>query len=82
VDGATYEASFPQLTWLVGTAEVASWRGQLDYWIFGDGQLGRVEGSVNGAAQNILPHGLLATFNVRMNATNRGEPVSIAAPRA
>jgi hypothetical protein len=81
VDGATFEASFPQLAWLVGTAAVSSWRGQLDYWVFGDGQLGRVEGSVNGAAQNILPHGLLATFNVRMNATNRGDPVSIAAPK-
>jgi hypothetical protein len=82
VDGPTFLATFPQLSWLLGDASVKPWRGQLDYWIFGDGELGRVEGSVNGAAQNILPHGLLATFNVRMTATDRDRGVSISAPRS
>ncbi len=58
-----------------------AWRGTLDYWIFGDGELGRVEGFVNGAAQDILPHGLLATFNVRMIATDRDRGVTISPPR-
>jgi hypothetical protein len=81
VDGPTFMATFPQLTWLSGDASVKAWRGQLDYWIFGDGELGRVEGFVNGAAQDILPHGLLATVNVRLTATNRDEIVTITAPR-
>jgi hypothetical protein len=81
VDGLTFLATFPQLAWLSGEANVKPWRGQLDYWIFGDGELGRVTGFVNGAAQNILPHGLLATFNVRMTATDRDRSVSISAPR-
>lgn len=81
VDGPTFMATFPQLVWLTGDASVKAWRGQLDYWIFGDGGLGRVEGFVNGAAQDILPHGLLATVNVRLTATYRGRAVTIEAPQ-
>ena len=81
VDGPTFLATFPQLAWLSGDASVKAWRGTLDYWIFGDGELGRVEGFVNGAAQDLTPHGLLATFNVRMTATDRDRSVSISAPR-
>jgi hypothetical protein len=80
VDGPTFLATFPQLGWLSGDASVKAWRGQLDYWIFGDGQLGRVEGFVNGAAQDILPHGIQATVNVRMIAVDRGRSVTIMAP--
>ena len=82
VDGPTLVASFPQATWLSGSANVKAWRGELDYWIFGDGELGRVEGFVNGAAGNIDPHGLLATVNVRMTATDRDRAVTISPPRS
>jgi hypothetical protein len=80
MDGPTFAASFPQIVWLSGDASAATWRGQMDYWVFGDGQLGRIEARINGTAQNIMPHGLLATFDVRMTATDRGRPVSISAP--
>ena len=40
VDGATFRAAFPQVRWLVGDADLERWRGQLDYWVFVDGQLG------------------------------------------
>lgn len=80
VDGSTFEASFPQASWLVGKADLATWRGELDFWVFGDGEVGRIEGKVNGEAQQILPHGLLATVNVRMTATERDRPVSIPTP--
>jgi hypothetical protein len=80
IDGDTFAASFPQLVWLTGDANVEMWRGQLEYWIFGDGEVGKVLGSVNGSAQDILPHGLLATMNVSMTATNRGAAVSISPP--
>jgi hypothetical protein len=77
VDGATYAASFPQVEWLVGTADLSTWRGQIDYWIFGDDQLGQVQGSVSGNAQEILPHGLIATIELKMTAIDRGQSVSI-----
>lgn len=80
VDGPTFLASFPETAWLTGDTNVKAWRGQLDYWLFESGQLGRVEGFVNGASQNLLPHGLLATVNVRMSVVERGLPVSIKAP--
>ena len=48
VDGATFEAAFPQVRWLVGDADLHRWRGQLDYWVFLDGQLGQVVGDAGG----------------------------------
>jgi hypothetical protein len=81
VDGTTFQTSFPQVVWLVGNADTSTWRGELDYWVFGDGEVGRIEGRINGSAQEILPHGLLATVNLRMTATDRDTPVSIATPR-
>jgi hypothetical protein len=80
VDGDTFAASFPQARWLTGEASLTTWRGELDYWIFGDGGVGQVEGLVNGNAQAILPHGLLATVRVTLTATDRGKPVYLAPP--
>ena len=38
-------------SWLVGATPICHrWRGELDYWVFLDGQLGRMTGSVNGDA--------------------------------
>jgi len=81
VDGTTFETSFPQVTWLVGPASLKTWRGELDFWVFGDGEVGMVSGTINGAAQEILPHGLLATVWVKMTATDRDTPISISPPR-
>jgi hypothetical protein len=80
VDGSTFRASFPQVVWLTGQADPSTWRGELNYWVFGDGEVGLIEGRVNGDAQGILPHGLLATVNVRLAATDRDTPISIATP--
>jgi len=80
VDGATFAASFPQLTWLVGTAKPTPWRGEIDYWVFLDGEVGMISGSVNGDAQEILPHGLQATVWVRMTVTDRDTTVTITPP--
>ena len=55
IDGPTFQAAFPQAAWLVGDADLAHWRGQLDYWVFLDGQIGRIAGSVNGDAADIQP---------------------------
>jgi hypothetical protein len=81
-DGSTFEASFPQVAWLVGDASLATWRGEIDYWVFGDGEIGMITGSVNGDAQEILPHGLQATVQIKLTATDRGQPVTISPPKA
>jgi hypothetical protein len=80
IDGATFLTSFPQVKWLVGDASLATWRGEIDFWIFGDSEVGMVSGTVNGDAQGILPHGLLATVRVKMTAVDRDSPVSISPP--
>lgn len=80
IDGTTFGASFPQVVWLVADASLATWRGEIDYWVFGDGEIGQITGSVNGNAQEILPHGLLATVQIKLTATDRGQPVSISPP--
>jgi hypothetical protein len=80
VDGPTFRRAFPEVKWLVGTNEMTHWRGQLDYWIFLDGQLGQVIGSVNGDAAAIRTGALQATIRVSLQATDRGGPVHLNPP--
>ena len=80
VDGTTFRAAFPQVRWLVGDADISTWRGQLDYWVFLDGQVGVVAGSANGLAIGIEPGAVQGTVAVRMTATERGRNVVIYPP--
>ena len=66
--------------WLVGGADLHRWRGQLDYWVFLDGQLGQVAGSINGEAAEIVPDALNGTIEVRLTATERGRDSFIYPP--
>ena len=56
------------------------WRGQLDYWVFLDGELGQVAGSLNGEAFGIVADALLGTIDVRLTATERGQDTVIYPP--
>lgn len=80
VDGTTFRAALPESSWLVGGADLHRWRGQLDYWIFADGQLGQLVGSINGDAAGLSPAGVQGTLRVALTATFRGNPVSIGSP--
>jgi hypothetical protein len=80
VDGPTFRRAFPGVAWLVGDVDLAHWRGQLDYWVFLDGQIGRIEGSVNGDAADIAAGALQATIRVELNATDRGATLVITPP--
>ena len=80
VDGPTFRAAFPQVSWLIGDADLAHWRGQLDFWVFLDGQIGRIAGSVNGEAADIQVGALQATIRVDLSATDRGGVVTITPP--
>jgi len=81
VDGDTFVSAVPQVRWLVGDADLHRWRGQLDYWVFLDGELGQVAGSVNGDAAEIKPAALLGTIELRLTATDRDKDLVIPAPR-
>ena len=80
LDGATFQAAFPQVGWLVGDADLSKWRAQLDYWIFLDGELGQVAGSANGEAAGIVPDALNGTIDLRLTATERGRDSVIYPP--
>lgn len=80
IDGPTFMAAFPQTAWLVGSANLAHWRGQLAYWVFLDGEVGRLAGSVNGDAADIKPEALQATVRVELSATDRHSDVVVSAP--
>jgi hypothetical protein len=80
VDGRTFRATFPQVSWLVGDADLAKWRGQLDYWVFLDGTIGQVAGRVNGEAVGLAPEAIQADVEVLLTSTYRGRDVVIYAP--
>lgn len=80
IDGETFEATFPQVRWLVGSADLHRWRGQLDYWVFLDGQIGQVAGSANGEAVGVAPDALQATVQLRLTATERGRSFVVYPP--
>jgi hypothetical protein len=80
VDGTTFRDAFPQIQWLVGDADIHRWRGELDYWVFMDGQLGQVVGDASGDAIEIVDGAILATVNVKLTATRRGDTVVIYPP--
>ncbi len=80
IDGTTFRQAFPQVAWLVGDADLHRWRGQLDYWVFIDGELGQVAGSANGEAGDIVADALSGTIDVRMTATERGRDSVIYPP--
>jgi hypothetical protein len=80
IDGNIFSAAFPQSALLVGSADLHRWRGQLDYWVFLDGQLGQIAGSVNGEAAEIVPAALNGTIEVRLTATERGRDSVIYPP--
>jgi hypothetical protein len=80
IDGPTFRAAFPEIDWLVGDADLAHWRGELDYWVFLDGQIGRIAGGVNGDAADIQADAIQATIRVDLTAIDRGAQIDIAPP--
>jgi hypothetical protein len=80
LDGATLRMALPQIALLIGDTDVGVWRGYLDFWVFGDGQLGQAEGRIEGPAAGLDPDALLANVRFRLLAIDRGLPVTIGAP--
>lgn len=82
VDGPIFLSSFPQIEWLVGDDDLERWRGQLDYWVFLDGALGQVAGSVNGEGSGLEEEAIQGRVEVFLTATDRGRAFVIRAPAA
>lgn len=80
VDGATFRAAFPEVRWLVGSVDLSRWRGQVDYWIFLDGEVGQIAGTANGEAIGIRADALQASLEVRLTATERDRDLVVYPP--
>jgi hypothetical protein len=64
----------------VGASDVSRWRGDIDYWIFADGQLGQADGRVAGPAVGIAEDALTAALRFRLTAVDRGLPITVLPP--
>ncbi len=80
VDGTVFRAAFPQIRWLAGDADLSTWRGEIDTWVFADGQLGRVEGRLGGGGFAIDPTAIRGELTAALTATHRGRPMTITPP--
>jgi len=80
VDGPVFVEAFPQARWLTDDNDLHRWRGQLDYWVFLDGQLGQVAGSVNGEGADVEEGAIQGTIDVHMTATERDRDTVIYPP--
>jgi hypothetical protein len=80
VDGDAFLEAFPQARWLVGDADLGDWRGQLDFWIFLDGQVGQISGNLSGEGFEVEPDALQGSIDVTLTATQRDRDVVIYPP--
>ena len=80
IDGPTFRLAFPQVTWLVGQADMHRWRGELDFWVFTDDEIGQVIATVNGDAVDFVDTGLQATIRTTMTATDRDARLTVSPP--
>lgn len=80
LDGAALRRALPQVDLLVGETDLSRWRGELDYWVFADGQLGQVDGRLTGPAGSLDPDALNALLRFRLTAVDRGLPINVMPP--
>ncbi len=80
IDGDTFRRAFPQVRWLAGDADLHRWRGELEYWIFTDGQLGRADAWIEGEGFTLQAGAIRGRLDASMIATERGSSITIVAP--
>ncbi|OGO57627.1 MAG: hypothetical protein A2V85_13955 [Chloroflexi bacterium RBG_16_72_14] len=80
IDGTTLRLALPSINLLVGASDLSIWRGDLDFWVFADGQLGQADGRLTGPAIGIEEDALIAELRFRITAVDRGLPISVLPP--
>lgn len=80
ITGAMLRTAFPMVELLVGQTDISRWDGELDFWVFADGELGQADGRVSGPATSLDPDALLAGIRFRLLATARGAPFVVSPP--
>jgi hypothetical protein len=86
ITGTVALDAFPVLRWLAGgtplerMADLDAWRGDVDWWVFGDGELGMATVTVSGQPGGWPIAGLRGTLSARLTALDRGVPQVVAPP--
>ncbi len=80
LDGTILRAAVPEVSLLVGDIDLTRWRGELDFWIFADGELGQANGFANGPALGLAADGITAEIRFRLIAIDRGVPITVQPP--
>ena len=80
LEGDSLRRSLPQVSLLVGETDLSRWRGDLDYWVFADGEVGQVDGRLTGPAGTLDPDALNALIRFRLTAVDRGLPITVVPP--
>lgn len=80
IDGPTFLAAFPETHWLTSGDTLRRWRGELDYWLFSDGELGQVTGSISGPARGLGLDGIQGTIAALLTATDRDDSGPVIPP--
>ena len=78
--------AFPVLRWLAGGTPferptgLDPWRGDVDWWVFGDGELGMATVTVSGQPGGWPVAGMRGTLTARLTALDRELPQIVTAP--
>jgi len=79
-NGTMIRNALPEVELLVGNTDLARWRGDLDYWVFADSQVGQVDGRISGPALGLAEDALVAGLRFRITAVDRGLPITVLPP--
>lgn len=87
INGPTALSAFLPLRWLLDDEDIGAgerlrgWRGELDWWVFSDGQLGRAAVEISGlrAETGWRSDGVRAVLEAQLEAVNRERPVDVTA---
>lgn len=87
IDGTTALDTFLPLRWLLYDSDerpegaIDRWRGQIDWWVFADGELGLATVEVSGSRAETpwQAEGMRVVLRAELSATNRDQPVDVSA---
>jgi hypothetical protein len=80
ISGDTFRTTFPQVRWLAGDADLHRWRGELEYWVFTDAELGRADAWIEGEGFTLRAGAIRGRMEASLTATERGSSITIVAP--
>ena len=90
IDGPTALDTFLPLRWLLVDSDahpedvISRWRGEMDWWVFADGELGLAAVEVSGPLSEtpLDDEGVRVVLEAELSATDRDRRVDVAVPLA